>query len=231
MIGQALQQAVLRLVDLDPEVWDAVRVSLSVSGTATLIALVLGLPLGVLVALSRFRGKRVVVTALNTLMALPTVVVGLVVYGLLSRSGPLGGMELLYTRAAMVIGQAVLALPIVAALSIAALEQADPRLRPTAWALGATAWQARWTVVRECRGGLLAAGAAAFGRVFAEVGVSMMLGGNLRFETRNLATGVAFETAKGEFVLGLALGIVLLVVALGVNALAIGLKPARGRPR
>jgi tungstate transport system permease protein len=229
MIGEALEQALVRLVHLDPEVWDAVRVSLTVSGTATLVALLLGLPLGVAVALSRFPGKRGVVTTLNTLMALPTVVVGLVIYGLLSRSGPLGGAELLYTRTAMIVGQTVLALPIVAALVIAALQQADPRLRPTAWALGATPWQARWTVVRECRGGLLAAGAAAFGRVFAEVGVSMMLGGNLRGETRNLATGVAFETGKGEFALGLALGIVLLAVALGVNAVAVGLNPSRGR--
>jgi len=229
MIGAALEQAIVRLVEFDPEVWDAVRVSLSVSGTATIIALLLGLPLGVTVALSRFPGKKGVVTALNTLMALPTVVVGLVVYGLISRSGPLGGAELLYTRGAMIIGQSVLALPIVAALAIAALEQADPRLRQTAWALGATHWQASLTVVRECRGGLLAAGAAAFGRVFAEVGVSMMVGGNLRWETRNLATGVALETGKGEFAMGLSLGIVLLVVALAVNAIAVGLNPARGR--
>jgi tungstate transport system permease protein len=227
MIVEALQQAVIRLVTLDPEVWDAARVSLSVSGVATIVAILLGLPLGATVALSRFRGKRALVTVLNAMMALPTVVVGLVIYGLLSRSGPLGGAELLYTRGAMVIGQTVLALPIVAALAIAALQQADPRLRPTAWSLGATPWQARWTVVRECRGGLVAAGAAAFGRVFAEVGVSMMLGGNLRFETRNLATGVAFETGKGEFAVGLALGMVLLAVALGVNALVAVLQPAR----
>ncbi|HOI11635.1 MAG TPA: ABC transporter permease [Myxococcota bacterium] len=227
MIAQAFHEALARLASFDPEVWDAVRVSLSVSGSATLAACAVGIPLGVGVALSRFPGKRAVVAGVNTLMSLPTVVIGLVLYALLSRSGPLGGLELLYTRAAMAVGQAVLATPIVAALAIGSLEQVDVRLRQTAWSLGATAGQARWVVVRESRGALVAAGMAAFGRVFAEVGVSMMLGGNLRGETRNLATGIAFETGKGEFAVGLALGFVLLTVALGVNALAILLKRAR----
>lgn len=227
MIAEAFHGALVRLASFDPEVWDAVWVSLSVSGAATLTACVVGVPLGVAVALSRFPGKRGVVATINTLMSLPTVVIGLVLYAMLSRSGPLGGLELLYTRTAMAIGQAVLATPIVAALAIASLEGADTRLRQTAWSLGATANQARWVVVRESRGALVAAGMAAFGRVFAEVGVSMMLGGNLRGETRNLATGIAFETGKGEFSVGLALGLVLLTVALGVNALAILLKRVR----
>lgn len=231
MIGAAFQEALTRLAAFDPEVWDAVSVSLSVSASATLAACAIGIPIGIAVGLSTFPGKRVVVATINTLMSLPTVVIGLVLYAMLSRSGPLGGMELLYTRTAMAIGQTVLATPIVAALTLASLEQADPRLRRTAWALGATSAQAQWVVVRESRGALLAAGMAAFGRVFAEVGVSMMLGGNLRGETRNLATGIAFETGKGEFAVGLALGIVLLTVALGVNAVAMVVRRDRGKSR
>lgn len=230
MIADALQTALGLLARLDPDVLDAARVSITVSGAATLMALALGLPLGVLVGLSRFRGRRAVVALINALMALPTVVVGLVVYALLSRSGPLGDAGLLYTRAAMVVGQAVLAFPIVAGLAIGALEHLDPRLRPTIWTLGAGRLATAWLVVREGRFALLAAGAAAFGRVFSEVGVSMMLGGNLRGETRNLATGIALETGKGEFALGLALGVVLLGVALAVNGAVAVLRAAERRP-
>lgn len=231
MIGAAFQEALARLAAFDPEVWDAVSVSVSVSASATLAACAIGIPIGVAVGLHAFPGKRAVIATLNTLMSLPTVVIGLVLYAVLSHAGPLGGLGLLYSRAAMTIGQTVLATPIVAALTVAALEQADPRLRQTAWSMGATRRQAQWVVVRECRGALVAAGMAAFGRVFAEVGISMMLGGNLRGETRNLATGIAFETGKGEFAVGLALGIVLLTVALGVNALAMIVRRDRGRTR
>lgn len=231
MIGEAFEEAISRLAGLDPEVYGAAWVSISVSGVATVVALVVGLPLGVAVGLSRFPGRHAVMATLNTLMSVPTVVIGLFVFAVLSRSGPAGDLGLLYTRTAMVIGQTVLALPIVAALSAGALEQADPRLLQTAWALGATRAQATFAAVREGVGPLLAAGAAAFGRVFAEVGVSMMLGGNIAGQTRNLSTGIAFETGKGEFASGLALGIVLLAVALGVNALAMVLRGGRGGGR
>jgi tungstate transport system permease protein len=231
MFVDALRRALSLLASLDADVLDAACVSITVSGAATLLALLLGLPLGVLIGLSSFRGRRAAVAVINALMALPTVVVGLVVYALLSRSGPLGGAGLLYTRGAMVIGQAVLAFPIVAGLAIGALEHVDPRLRPTAWTLGAGRAATAWLVVREARFALVAAGAAAFGRVFSEVGVSMMLGGNLKGETRNLATGIALETGKGEFALGLALGAVLLGVALAVNGALAVLRAAERRPR
>jgi len=231
MLPDAFFRALSLLASLDPEVLDAAGVSLSVSAAATLLALLFGLPLGGLVGLTAFPARRAVVAAINALMALPTVVVGLVVYALLSRSGPLGDAGLLYTRTAMALGQAVLALPIVAGLAIGALEHADPRLRATAWSLGAGRLATAWLVVREARFALLAAGAAAFGRVFSEVGVSMMLGGNLKGETRNLATGIALETGKGEFALGLALGLVLLGVALAVNGALAWLRAAGRRPR
>jgi tungstate transport system permease protein len=201
----------------DAEVWGAVWISVKVALISTCIASLLGLPVGFLVATGRFAGKRLVVVLLNTLMGLPTVVVGLVVYGVLSRRGPLGELGLLYTPAAMVIGQVILATPIVAALSYGAVAGLDRRVLKTAQALGAHAVRAAWTALRELRPALSAAVVAGFGRVFAEVGVSLMLGGNIRFYTRNITTTIALETTKGEFALGLALGLMLLVVAFAVN--------------
>jgi tungstate transport system permease protein len=181
---------------------------------------VVGLPAGIALGTVRFRGRSAVVAGLNTLMALPTVVVGLVVYALLSRSGLLGGLDLLYTRTAMVVGQTVLVIPLIAALVNAAVEKADPRIRLTALGLGAGRARASLTVASECRNALFAALAAGFGRVFSEVGVSMMLGGNIAGYTRNITTGIAFETGKGEFAVGIALGVVLLGVALALNLAA-----------
>ncbi len=201
----------------DAEVWCAVWVSVRVALTSTCIASLLGLPVGFLVATASFRGKRLAVVLLNTLMGLPTVVVGLLVYGALSRRGPLGSFGLLYTPTAMVVGQVILATPIVAALTRGAVAGLDPRVIKTAYALGAGAWRAARTALRELRPALTAAVVAGFGRVFAEVGVSLMLGGNIRLYTRNITTTIALETTKGEFALGLALGLVLLTVAFAVN--------------
>jgi len=201
----------------DAQVWGAAWISVKVALVSTSIASVLGLPLGFLVATGRFAGKRVALVLLNTLMGLPTVVVGLLVYGMLSRRGPLGGWGLLYTPTAMVIGQVILATPIVAALTCGAAAGLDRRVLKTAYALGAGTWRANLTAARELRPGLSAAVVAGFGRVFAEVGVSLMLGGNIRFYTRNITTTIALETTRGEFALGLALGLVLLVVAFVVN--------------
>ena len=152
-------------------------------------------------------------------MSLPTVVVGLMVYSFLSRRGPLGELGLLYTQTAMVIGQFILAFPIIAGLSVGAVAGLDKRIRTTALSLGADTPQSFWMFVREARYGIMAAVMAGFGRVFAEVGVSMMLGGNIRGYTRNITTAMALETSKGEFAFGIALGLVLLTVALGVNIL------------
>ena len=157
------------------------------------------------------------VTLLNTLMALPTVVVGLLLFGLLSRQGPLGDWGLLFTPVAMILGQMVLATPIVANYVHAAVVGADARILPTLRSLGASPWQAARQLLREVRFGIMAAVIAGFGRVIAEVGVAMMLGGNIRGTTRTMTTTIALETSKGEFVFGLSLGLILMTVALLVN--------------
>lgn len=192
-------------------------VSVIVAACSTALATLTGVPFGILVAAKRFRGRNAIATLLNTLMSLPTVVVGLTVYSCLSRRGPLGSFELLYTRTAMVIGQFILAFPIIAGLTVSSIGNLDARIMATVKSLGADRRQALLMFVREARFGLMSAVAAGFGRVFAEVGVSMMLGGNIRGYTRNITTTIALETSKGEFAMGIALGLVLLIVALGIN--------------
>jgi len=214
---EGMGEALRLLLSGAPEAWSAVWVSLRVALSSTAVAACLGLPIGYVAAAGRFRGRRLVVVLLNTLMGLPTVVVGLVLYGMLSRRGLLGGWGLLYTPTAMVIGQTVLATPIIAALTCGAVTGLDPRVLKSAYALGAGRLRAAWTAARELRPALSAAVVAGFGRVFSEVGISLMLGGNIRFYTRNITTTIALETAKGEFALGLALGLVLLTVAFVVN--------------
>jgi len=222
MILEGLKEGFGLLFSLDPEVWGPIKVSTTVALSSTAIASALALPLGLFVGLGRFRGRRLMVSLLNTLMALPTVLVGLLVYAFITRRGPLGSFDLLYTQAAMVIGQVILATPIIAAFCAAAVERADPRIEQSVLGLGGGRLRAAVVVALENRSALAAAVAAGFGRVFAEVGISMMLGGNIRGYTRNITTGIAFETGKGEFALGVALGVVLLVVALAVN-LAVGI--------
>jgi len=181
------------------------------------IAALLGVPTGLWLGLNRFRGRQILLALLNTLMALPTVVVGLLLFGLLSRQGPLGPLGLLFTPLAMIVGQTVLATPIVANLVLAAVTGADQRIFNTAITLGASRFQAAIQLLREIRFGVMAAVIAGFGRVIAEVGVAMMLGGNIRNSTRTMTTAIALETSKGEFAFGLALGMLLLSVALLVN--------------
>jgi tungstate transport system permease protein len=204
---------------LGSEVLEILGVTLRVSVTATLLAAVASVPLGLGLVLVSFPGKRVVVAVIHTLMALPTVVVGLLLYGLLSRSGPLGFLGLLYTPWAMIAGQFLLALPIITALTYAAIKGVDARVRRTALTLGATELQAARALLAEARYGLLAAVAAGFGRAITEVGAAIMLGGNIRGLTRTMTTAITLETAKGDFALGIALGLILLAVALGANAL------------
>ncbi len=203
----------------DPELLRIVWVSIRVSGTALFFAAIVGVAIGVRVGMGTFRGKRALVILLNTLMALPTVVVGLVGYAFLSRRGLLGDWGLLYTPYAMMIGQFVLATPIIASLSLAAVQAMDRRVSLTALTLGASKRQKKWKILTEARFAVLAAVIAGFGRIFAEIGVSSMLGGNIQGYTRNITTAIAYETGKGEFALGIALGIILLVIALGINAL------------
>ena len=215
--SESLKTALELITARDPDVVSAVSVSIVVSLWSTLFASLAGVPAGVAVAVADFPGKRAVVTLLNTLMALPTVVVGLFVYSLISRQGPLGEFGLLFTPWAMVVGQALLAIPIVANLTMSAIKGADPRIVPTALTLGAGPLESIRRLVIEMRFGIMAAVIAGFGRVIAEVGVAMMLGGNIRGYTRTMTTAIAMETGKGEFALGLALGLILMAVALIVN--------------
>ncbi len=217
MILDGTIQGLRLLASMDSQVWGPVWVSLSVSLVSTTLASAMGIPLGLVVGLGRFPGRRLVLGILNTLLALPTVLVGLLVYALISRQGPLGSLDILYTRRAMVLGQVLLALPIIAAFCAGAIQRADPRIQQTVFALGGGRVRAAMAVAAESRPALAAAVAAGFGRVFAEVGISMMLGGNIRGYTRNITTGIAFETGRGEFALGVAMGVVLLAVALTAN--------------
>lgn len=224
----AFRSALGLIWSLDPELIEIVGVSLQVSATSTLIAALVGIPLGLLVALGEFKAKRVVITILNTLLALPTVVIGLFVYGVISRRGMLGSLELLYTPWAIVIGQIFLVIPIVTIFTITAVNRVDERYRRTAMTLGAGPVHTGLVILREARLGILAAVAAAFGRVIAEIGISMMLGGNIEGVTRTMTTAMAMQYDKGEFVLAVALGLVLLTICLGLNA---GLNALLGRTR
>ena len=212
-------QAIALLVRGDREVWFITGTSLRFGLSSTLLACLPGIPLGVLIALKRFRFRRPLLAVVNTLMALPTVVVGLFVYSLISRSGPLGSLGMLFTPPAVVVGQAILALPIVLSMTASSLSRLDPLFPEVLTTLGAGRRQILWMSVREARGPVLAATLAAFGRVIGEVGAAMMLGGNIRMYTRTITTAIALETSKGDFALGLALGIILMIFAFGVNAL------------
>jgi len=211
--------AILLVVSLDPEMVEIVLVSLRVSGTSTLMAGLIGLPLGFFIAIETFPGKRLVITCLNTLLALPTVVVGLFVYAFVSRKGILGMFDLLYTQKAMIIGQTILIVPLVTTFTISAISRIDERYRKTAMTLGANWWQTAGVIIREARFGIVAAIIAAYGRVIAEVGISMMLGGNAKGFTRTMTTAMALEYDKGIFILAVALGIILLAISFGMNLL------------
>jgi len=193
--------------------------SLRVALLATAVACALGLPFGVWLGTTALAGRRVVLLLLNAALAVPTVVVGLVIYLLLSRHGPLGALGLLYTWRAIVLAEIVLAFPIAAALAAAAVQAADPRIRRTALTLGAGPARTALAVAREVRLPLAAAVAVAFGRVLSEVGAALIVGGNIRFHTRTLTTAVTLATGQGQFGLAIALGLVLLALALAVNAL------------
>ncbi|MGQ9490029.1 MAG: ABC transporter permease [Anaerolineae bacterium] len=201
----------------DPEVWQITLLSLRVSGLATLISLLIGLPLGTALALGRFPGRSFLLSLINTGMALPPVVVGLVVALLLWRSGPLGNLNLMYTPAAIVIAQTIIAAPVVTGLSAAALQALDPRLRLQLLGLGASRVQMVLALWLEARLALLAALMAGFGSVISEVGASLMVGGNIRSQTRVLTTAIVLETGKGEFARAIALGVLLLALSYLVN--------------
>ena len=175
------------------------------------------MPLGFVIGANHFKGKRSIITFFNTMMALPTVVVGLFVFAFISRQGPLGVLGLLFTPTAMMVGQFILSTPIITALSISAIQGIDPRVKLTLITLGARSYQIVIALMLEARFAIMAAVIAGFGRIIGEVGSAMMLGGNIRGFTRSITTAIALETSKGEFSLGLSLGIILLTVALTIN--------------
>ena len=205
------------IVNLDPEIMRIVMTSVVISLAASLIAAVLAIPAGVAMALHRFPGKRFIQHLLNTLMAMPTVVIGLFLYGMFSRQGPLGDWGLLFTPYAIIIAEAILIFPIMMNLTITAVNSADPRLVTTLQSLGARTLPMMLQVIRATRLAILAGIITGFGRAIGEVGAAMMLGGNIAGYTRTMTTAIALETSKGEFELGLALGMVLLIIAFVLN--------------
>ncbi len=218
-LGNATSNALFLLISGDAELWKIVAISFQVSITAILIATPPALLTAFVLAYGRFPGRRVLISLFSTLLSIPAVVIGLTFYLLLSRQGPLGEWRLLFTQTAMILGQIALSFPILVAMGHSALQSADRRAWETALTLGANPLRAVATVMWEVRFGLLAALLAAFGRIVAEVGASMMLGGNILNYTRNIPTAIALETSKGEFAQGIALGIVLLALSFTLNAL------------
>jgi tungstate transport system permease protein len=218
-ILEGFSRAFSLILHLDRELMGIILLSLKVSGTALVIATIVGLPLSAVLGFKKFPLRGFIISLLNTFMGLPPVVVGLLVYLLLSRSGPLGFMALLYTPAAMIIAQTILAFPIVASLSNAAIMGVDPVIKYAATTLGATRLQVSLTIINEARYGIMAAVIAGFGRVMAEVGAILIVGGNIAGYTRVMTTTIALETDKGNFELALALGVILLLISLMVNVL------------
>jgi len=217
LILEGIKKAFWLLVTFDPEVLGITLLSLQVSGSATLMSLFIGISIGTAVALSKFPGRRIVVSLINTGMGLPPVVVGLFVTIFLWRNGPLGFLGILYTPGAMIIAQAVIATPIVMGITLAAIQQLPQKLRLQILALGATRLQMVWILIREARLPLLAAVMAGFGGVISEVGASIMVGGNIRGYSRVLTTATVMETSRGNFDIAIALGIILLLLAYFIN--------------
>jgi tungstate transport system permease protein len=217
LIWDGLVQAAGLMWSGDPEVLGITGLSLKLSTTATLVSLVVGIPLGTGLALARFPGRRLAIALVNTGMGLPPVVVGLFISILLWRSGPLGALELLYTPSAIVLAQFVIAAPLVVGLTLAAVQQIPERFRLQMQGLGASRGQLLWVLVREARLGLLAALMAGFGAVISEVGASLMVGGNIRGQTRVLTTATVLETGKGNVDVAIALSVILLGVTFLVN--------------
>ena len=225
----AIAEGLRRVLELDRELWHIVALSLEVSLSAVLIATAFGLPLGALLAVKRFAGRRTVIVLLNALMGLPPVVVGLLIYLLLSRAGPLGELGLLFTPGAMIIAQSVLVLPINAALARQTLEDAWREYEEQLRSLGARELEAAFTLIWDARFSLVTAVLAGLGRAAAEVGAVMIVGGNIDGVTRVMTTAIALETSKGDLPLALGLGVVLIALVLAVNAAAQLIKEAAVR--
>jgi tungstate transport system permease protein len=216
-ITEGFLKAFQLLLEGNRETYSAIGATLQVSSYSMAVSLLLGIPLGFCLGYYDFKGKRFLRTIVNTLLAFPTVLIGLLVYTLISRRGPLGDLEILFTLPAIAIGQAILALPIVIALTATAIESLDRKLRLTLMTLGANRQQLLMTSIWEARYAIMAAGVTAYGRVLTEVGISMMVGGNIKWHTRTITTAITLETGKGEFAMGIALGLVLMLIAFLIN--------------
>jgi tungstate transport system permease protein len=215
---EAIGDAIALLISRDPELWGIVGLTLNVTGVALILAMVLGIPIGISMGMRRqFPGSGCLIPVIHTGMGLPPVVVGLFVYLLLSNQGPLGALDWLFTPTAMVFAQTIIAWPLIVGLTLTTVRSIDPELPLQIQVLGATRWQLAWTLLREARLGLFAAIIAAFGSIISEVGAVILVGGNIRGETRVLTTAIVLETRRGNFSLALALGIILLGIAFLAN--------------
>ncbi|MBA7673564.1 Tungstate uptake system permease protein TupB [subsurface metagenome] len=218
-LWQGFIKAIELIVSFDPEVIGIVGRSLSISVTSVILASLLCLPLGSLIYFRRFPGKRILISIIQTFFSLPTVCIGLLVFVLFSRAGPLGGTNLLFTPIVMVIGQMILITPILLGLTISALSGVDKAILDTALSLGASNFQAMIVVLREARYAVVAAVTMGFGRAISEVGIALIVGGNIRGFTRVITTAISLETSKGELELAIALGIILILIALIINTI------------
>lgn len=212
------------ILSMENEFLGIVATSVKISFASTILASIIAIPFGLWVGVGRFRGRDAVATTLNTLMSLPTVVIGLLLYSFFSRQGPMGGLGILFTPGAMIAGQCLLAFPIIAAFVMGGARDLGREPLEAAQMLGAGRFQSLLLYLREAEAIVITSVLAGFGRVFSEVGISMMLGGNIRFYTRNITTAITLETSKGAFNLGIALGLVLMVIALMVNTVVYNLK-------
>ena len=216
-IWQGLTRAIELIISLDPEVMEIAWRSLRISVISTLLASIICLPLGSLIHFHRFPGKRIVISLIQTFYSMPTVAIGLFVFVLFSRAGPLGGLNILFTPTIMVLGQMILITPILLGLTISAVSGVDRTILDTARSLGASGFQTAVVVLREARFAVMAAVIMGFGRAISEIGIALMVGGNIRGFTRVITTAISLETSKGNFELSIALGIILIFIALVVN--------------
>jgi tungstate transport system permease protein len=213
----ASRDAFALLLSGDAQLWGIIWISLKTSLVALLVAGPVAVGIGYAIASARFRGRRLLIWLVQAALSLPTVLIGLLLYLLLSRHGPLGPLQLLFTQGGVVLGQVAIALPVLVAFTLAAVQAADPRYAETAIAHGASRWRTMFTVLHEVRFGVMAAVISGFGRVISEVGCALMVGGNIAGQTRTITTAIALETSKGEFAQGIALGMVLIALALLMN--------------
>ena len=216
-IIEGILEAIRLIFTFDPEVWGIIEVSFRVSLVSTFLAALVALPIGSFIGLRKFKGKRGVTNLINTFMGFPPVVMGLIVYLLLSRNGPFGTLGLLYSTTAMIVAQFLLAVPIITGTAKAAIESVDPALKETVLSLGANERQLWWELIKHSKKSIIAGFLVAFGQAISEVGAVMIVGGNIRWETRTFTTSIVLQTRMGEFGMAIALGVILITIAFIVN--------------